>query len=506
MKEEQKIEDKKEKVKELFKEPYKILLAVVMIIGIVIRFYFYNIAKNQAHWWDTLAYGDLAKNILYGLWNDNAFLAHEAIIRPPMLPWLWALLLKFGFSDAGTLLFLEIIPSILCIWLIYLIGKELYDEKIGLIASFISCFSWIFIFYSARIMTDVPSLFFSLVSIYYFVKGYEELKTKEFALSVVFLAFAVMTRYAYGLIAVVYIIFLLIVHRHNLLKKKGFWVGGIIGAVPLILYFIFNLIKYGSLLPAGNVYSQSASGQAGFAFYVFGFVPYILQNVFFILFLLGLVLVVWEIFIGYDSISTIKRVRSNIFNVLLMIGFFVFYVFILKAAEDRYLMSVIPSMLIMIGLVLVELYKFLRSYSKHIAFIVVIGLLLFGVYSQVSFGKALVDNKKESYKQMKETFEWIKRNTPVDAVLGGEGIDPYAIYYSERKVVLNYNSSDLSRYTKQADYMILHKFEYQTEELVNYVNENAGENKIFVPIFASFFDAEQKQPAVIVYKVNKDNI
>ncbi len=94
----------------------------------------------------------------------------------------------------------------------------------------------------------------------------------------------------------------------------------------------------------------------------------------------------------------------------------------------------------------------------------------------------------------------------VDAVLGGEGIDPYVIYYSERKVVPNYNSSDLPGYTRQADYMILHKFEYQTEELVDYVNANTGENKIFVPIFASFFDAEQKQPAVIVYKINKNNI
>lgn len=503
MKEEQKIEERKEKVKEFFKEPYKILLAVVMIIGIVVRFYFYNIAKNQAHWWDTLAYGGLAKNILYGLWNDNVFLAHEAIIRPPMLPWLWTFLLKFGFSDAGTLLFLEIIPSILCIWLIYLIAKELYDEKIGLIAAFISCFSWIFLFYSARIMTDIPSLFFSLVSIYFFVKGYEELKTKEFALAVVFLALAVMTRYSYGLIAVVYIIFLLIVHRHHFLKKKGFWFGGIMGAVPLILYVIFNLIKYGSLLPAGSVYSQSAAEKAGFAYYVFGFVPYILQNVFLILFLLGLALVIWEAFIGYDSLSKIKRVRSNIFNVIMMLSFFVFFVFILRAAEDRYLMSIVPFMFILVGLALVELYKFLKGYSRHIAIIAVIGLLLFGAYSQISFGKVLVDNKKESYKQMKETFEWIKDNTPVDAVLGGEGIDPYAIYYSERKIVLNYTSNDLPGYSKRADYMILHKFEYQTEALVNYVNENTGENKIFVPIFASFFDAEQKQPAVIVYKVNK---
>ena len=240
MNEERKIEEKKEKVREFFKEPYKLAIGLILLIGIAVRLYFYNAVKDQAHWWDTLAYGGLAKNIILDLWSDNAFLAHEAIIRPPLLPWIWSILLKFGLSDAGTILLLEIIPSVLCIWFVYLIAKELYDEKIGLISAFIASFSWVFLFYSLRIMTDIPSLFFSLVSIYYFLKSYEELKTKEFAISVAFLALAVITRYSYGLIAVVYIIFLAIVHKHHFLKKKGFWIGGISGAIPLELFFIFN--------------------------------------------------------------------------------------------------------------------------------------------------------------------------------------------------------------------------------------------------------------------------
>lgn len=506
MNEDKKIEERKEKFLELFQHPYKIAIGLILLIGIAIRFYFYNLAKYQAHWWDTLAYGGIAKNIILELWNDNLFLAHESIIRPPLLPWIWSVLLRFGVSDAGTIILLQIIPSILIIWFVYLIARELYDEKIGLISAFVASFSWIFLFYSLRIMSDIPSLFFSLVSIYYFIKSYEEIKTKEFAISVAFLALAVITRYSYAVLAFVYILFLLILYRQNLLKKKSFWIGGLTGAVPLILFFIFNMIKYGSLLPASDVYSQSASEKASFGFYVIGFVPYILQKLLLIVFLIGLIIVIWEIFIGFDNLSKIRRVRSNLFSLLLIIGVFSFFIFVIRAAEDRYLMIAMPVMFMFIGLALIEIYKIIKNYSKNIAILLVAFILLFGAYSQFTFGKTLIDNKKESYKQMKEAFEWIKDNTEKTAVLGGEGIDPYAIYYSERKIVINYTADDLPGYSKRADYMILHRFEYQTEKLVNYVNENTGEGKAFVPLYASFFDAEQKQPAVIVYKVNKEKI
>jgi 4-amino-4-deoxy-L-arabinose transferase-like glycosyltransferase len=506
MNEDKKIEMKKENFIKLFDNPHKMLIGAIVFIGVCLRLYFYNVAKYQAHWWDSLAYGGLAKNMILGLWADNAFLAHESIIRPPLLPWVWSVLLRFGLSDASTILFLEILPSIFIIWFVYLIAKELYDDRIALISAFIASFSWVFLFYSLRIMTDIPSLLFSLISIYYFIKSYENLKTKEFALSVAFLALAVITRYSYGLVAPVYIIFLAVVHRHHFLKNKNFWIGGLTGAIPLVLFFVFNLFKYGSLLPASSVYSQSASEKASVAFYVFGFVPYILQNILWIAFLLGVFLVIWEVYVGFSEISKIKRVRSNVFSLLLLFAVFIFYVAIIRAAEDRYLMTAMPFMFMFAGLALMEIYKMLSKYSNKVAIVLVLTILLFGAYSQFTFGKTLIDNKKESYKQMKEAFEWIKDNTEESALIGGEGVDPYVIYYSERKVALNYNASDLQKYSKGADYMVLHRFEYQTEKMVNYVNENTGQDKIFIPLYAVFFDVEQKNPAVIVYKVNKDKI
>ena len=99
---------------------------------------------------------------------------------------------------------------------------------------------------------------------------------------------------------------------------------------------------------------------------------------------------------------------------------------------------------------------------------------------------------------MRDAFLWINKNTEKNAYVFGDGINPYVIYYAERKITYN-NISHLNS-SKEAGYVVLHGFEHQTKELVNYINERTG--KEFVPIQAFFFDAEKKQPAVIIYKAN----
>src|SRR3989344_7265359 len=44
----------------------------------------------------------------------------------------------------------------------------------------------------------------------------------------------------------------------------------------------------------------------------------------------------------------------------------------------------------------------------------------------------MINDKKESFSQMRDAFLWIKENTPEDAVILGEGVHLYTIYYAER--------------------------------------------------------------------------
>ena len=136
-KEEKKYGDKKEKFEAWLQDKYNLGLLGIILLSIVFRLYYFFITKNQAHWWDTLAYGGLAKQMISGMWSYSEFLSHEAIIRPPLLPFVWSLLLRINIPDVGTIFLLEIIPSVLSVFFIFLIAKELYNKKVALISSFI---------------------------------------------------------------------------------------------------------------------------------------------------------------------------------------------------------------------------------------------------------------------------------------------------------------------------------------------------------------------------------
>ena len=105
----------------MIKNKYKLAIASVILFGAIVRLYLFNLVKNQAHWWDSLAYGSLAKNMIFHKWDSLPFLIHESTIRPPLLPIIWSLFLRIGASDYFLILFTNIIPSITSIILIFIL-------------------------------------------------------------------------------------------------------------------------------------------------------------------------------------------------------------------------------------------------------------------------------------------------------------------------------------------------------------------------------------------------
>ena len=499
-KEQEIIEEKKKKLINWINNKYNKTILGIVFFSFIINIYYFNLTKNQAHWWDSLAYGGLAKESILYLWSNNAFLAHEAVIRAPLLPLLWSILLRFNLSDPSIIFILEIIPSIISVYLVYLIGKELYDEKVGIISAFLFSTSWLVIFYTMRIMTDIPAMFFSLLSIYFFSKSYRNFNLKLFSLSIFFLSLAVLSRTVSYIIGGIFIVLILINKKHHFIKNKNFWIGGIIGIIPLIILFISNMIKYGNIIPSLSTYASSVGEKPGFAYYVItNFFPHTFGNVLLIFVILGLLLIIVELILGYGYYNKVKKIDSNILLFLILISFLIFYIFILRAAEDRYLLVPLVPLLIFASRGILYISDFIKKYNKELALLCIIIILVFSVYSQYKYGNPIIDGKKYSYIQMKEAFLWINENTPKDSVITGDGIPLYTIYYAERKIY-DYNISNPDGIFANSDYIVLHRFEYQSQELINLVNEN---QKYLTPVYGNFFDSQKQQPAVIIYQINK---
>ncbi|MBU1051197.1 MAG: glycosyltransferase family 39 protein [Nanoarchaeota archaeon] len=504
--EQDKIDTRKEKIKNWLKNPYKLALVGILIFAFAIRFYYFLLTTTQPLWWDEAVYGTLAKNIILGKWDGTLLILHETIIRPPLLPFLWSILLRLNIGEVGVRFLLELLPSVISVFFVYLIGKELYNKKVGLISSFFFSVLWIHLFYTARLLTSVPAMAFLFPSIYYFIKSQKtEFNAKYFGISIFLLSLSTLTRYPNGVFFLAYLLFLLITWKIDLSKNKKFWFAGIIGLLPLLIFFFFNYSIYGNIFPAflGNDYVQSGAGspKAPFAFHLLNFIPMYLKKSFLVLFFIGAAISLFELVVGYDIIRKKQNLKSHLLTLLLLITIYSFFIFYLRVAEDRWLFPSALPLAIFVGFGIERLYNFIKKYGKNIALILVLAILAFGAYQQVTHADSLIKNKKESFLQVRQGFEWIKFNTPEDSIISGNSIPPYATYYAERyyaekDLVEPRNITELEN--ADVDYFVLQAFTpIKNEEVAGYIQNNPDK---WQPINAFFFDNEQTQPALIIYK------
>ncbi len=88
----------------------------------------------------------------------------------------------FGVNDFSSVLF-PLITSILGIFLIFFLGKLLFDEKTALVAAFLLSFYPLDVIYSTKLLADLPSAFFSGLSIFLFLNAEKiNIKSKSYLL------------------------------------------------------------------------------------------------------------------------------------------------------------------------------------------------------------------------------------------------------------------------------------------------------------------------------------
>jgi 4-amino-4-deoxy-L-arabinose transferase-like glycosyltransferase len=493
---------KKGKLKNWLKNPYTLALIAVILFAFIIRLYYFILVGNQPLWWDEASYGSIARNFVSHIWDGTNVIKGESLIRPMLFPIIWSLLLRISLPEIGTRLLLEFIPSILSVLLIYLISKELFNRRIGLLAAFIFSVIWIHLFYSLRLLVHIPSLALVFFSIYLFFKATKsDFNFKYFSASLFALCLATLMRYPKGLTFFVYFIFLIMSKNFKITKIK-FWIYGLIGMSPLIIFFIINLLTSGNIFP--TLFSANyitVPGQAvPFAFGLLNYIPIYLQTTFFIFFVLGLGMALFEMVLGYNLINKEEKLRHYLFLILIIIIFYSYFIFYLRSAEDRYFFVTTLPLSCFAALGLDMLYKLIKKYSKPLGIAVITAILIFGAYSQLAFADSIIKDKKEGFLQIKQGLEWIRDNTPQNSVIIGPGTDAYIIYYSERKYLnLPENNLNLSL-MDQADYLFEHAFTSlapQPDYLNNYLAEHSDQWK---PLNAVFFDADKKQPAFIIFK------
>ncbi len=481
-----------------FADKYNLYFLAIVIFALFVRLYFVFITRTQPLWWDEAEYLNIAKAFAFHFpWDVN-------VQRPPLFPLLVAGLFYLGAGDLTAKLLFVVLPSIGVVAITYLLAKDLYNRKIALFAAAAMSVFWLLLFNTVRNHTDVLAMFLGALGVYLFWKGYMEKQDwRLLAIAGFIFGLAFMARLLSAINIIILLIFLIFIKQHRFLLDRNLWISAIAGALTIAPYLLWAKLKYGSALAPVFAYSSALTGvYQKFAWYVFSFFNWYGAWVFTILFLAGLLFVFANLFVGSDLLGKKegREVNADLLMLIWIVVYVIYFVFVARAAEDRWLLPMAIPMFLLAGKALAWVFDFVKKYERRLAFAAVIVILLAGGVFQLARADDLIISKAKTYSQEPYAGIWLKDNTQkTDVIMSANEQAPFA-YYTDRQVVgFAGNEQDtIERIKKLKPRYILLTAYYPSER---WMFELPNKYQNIRPMQVFFEDATQTQASVIIYEV-----
>jgi hypothetical protein len=212
-----------------------IIIAFFVAIKLFIIFF-----RTHPLLWDEAVYLAIGKYI----YSFGAVGLNESF-RPFLLSSILGIFWKSGLNYNSYIMFSDLVLLIFsaaCIYLVYKIGARYMNGALGLMSAVLLAFSPLFFYNSGRIMTEVPSVFFVLLTVFMFSKD-------KYWLSGLFCGIAFLFKFPSGIFAAAFlaaIILSYIKDRNlflNLFKLVKFLISF---SLCIFIYLILNYSFYGS--------------------------------------------------------------------------------------------------------------------------------------------------------------------------------------------------------------------------------------------------------------------
>jgi len=346
-----------QKIKSFLKSNYIIIL--ILITSLIIRIYYISPIIT----WDESIYSnlghDLSKNLLSYSFKDKGwsdfipcgnnlnYCWPKAGFRAPLLPYLIAV---FYFIKLESLLaYLLPIIGTLNILLVYILGKSIFNKKVGIYAALLFGFLPLNIYYSTKILTDELFIFLVILSFLFFWKGYEK---NNNAYKVIFgasLALALLSRYTLIWFIPVFFFYLLIRNKSLKFLKDEYLQYSILLFIILITpWLIYGWFSYGN--PLGPfIHGQEASSYWGGSSPWYFFFEYSWK----ILSIAGPLFIATLLFLFYKK----ELKKKEFYFLILWIVIFFLMSFTSIHKEERYLLPIVPAICLICGLFLSKLKR-----------------------------------------------------------------------------------------------------------------------------------------------------
>lgn len=444
---------KKDIIKSWLKERHNLVFLGIIILTILIGAYYFSLTKTQPLWWDESDYLAYAKNLAG--YNVDWIVTKD---HNSLFSYVVAIFFMLRFSETLTKFFVEFIPYVLVIVLVYLVARSMYkDKRIALISSLLFAVQWTVLFTAMRFQVEIPGLLFGMLSIYVFWKGYEK-KEKIFGLinhnwavpiAAVLSIITYSMRRGYFLFgAFLFLQMIISKNWKSLVKDKYNWIAAVISVL-----LIFIVEKF--IFSAGI-----ASVAGGYAHFdrAINFYPLQIFNLFFsnaglgwasillYLFWLGLIVIFFKtIFsLGHIKKESNTELKSDIFVITSIIITLLFFILVLREpdkanfGEPRWYFPLLLGALICISKATTTIsdyvIKYSSKYGKQIAAVLIIVLVGFGAYYEISSANSIIKNKIPSFEGIKQASLYLKDNANENDIILSVP-EPQTEYYSEKHVI-----------------------------------------------------------------------
>jgi len=510
-----KFERFKQKAVLWLKNPYNLTFVGIILFAIVIRLYYFTLTMNQPLWWDEAEYMSAAKGYA-GILDYKI-----GGIRLPGYPLLMSLFFIFGLSNEVFMRFIALfIPSIIVLILTYVMINEMYsDKRIALISTMIFAVLWEHLFYSNRFHTENFALIFEFLAIFVlffcYIKRNDFYIIKEkYSLIWIFAFLVISALFRPGTVVFIpgMFLFLIFINKSRIFQKKHFPILALI-TVSLIIFGIFIVTSPNT----GLLYAMHLDEPLGWnslsVFYGFyqSFISYI-PPLFFYAFLLGLLIFAFDFYIYFPKIKNFNNsknnliLKSDIFNILLILSVMFFFVGIIRANsfEYRWFFPLLPGMLAFTSkgtIIFSEFIGKLLNNKKTISLLLILIIVGLGVYTQINHADNIIKVKVNSYQQVKDSGLWMKENSNKDDIILSTSFTQH-MYYSEREVYSIDSFPEESNFTdfiieKNPKYLVLSIFQVHQDWVYQWPQKNLD---LVFPAQVYYLDEQQQQMALVVYE------
>ena len=476
-------------------ETIDLIFLALIVLAFALRLYYFILTKDQPLWWDEAEYMLKAKALAFGTPATGWYRR-----RPVLLPFLAAGLFTVGIGETAIrLLWIALSTATLCF--VYGIGARLFNKRIGLYAVALAAAFYLDLFYSMRLLVDVPQVFFVALAAFLFVRAvyYERSAYGAWAI-VPIIVLGTAMRFTVLLFFVVAALFLIVIKRGHAIRDKRWLISlglGAVGYLPFLIYYwaqyenpFFPFLSQRALRTSTSVGPSPSDVLLDYI----RFFPNYTNAVVTLVFLAAVALAIATI------VRQLDRAQGYFFLILWTIVPFLFFSLCVDHFEDRYLAMIFPAVFLLTAAALDVAGQYLKRFNPAAATAAITVILVYAAGSMAAHSHAVITARINSFAAVRDAGLWIKEQSRPDDTVVTSSV-PQNTYYAERaSYSFPKQPGDFDRLLadRRPKFLVLSIWEGSPKWAYDWPERHPEIAEVAV---AFFLDQAQKRPAAIVYSL-----